>query len=57
MSTSEEPSELTAQTDPERETRETVSLVDLFDQMDRDAFRRALEQRDSVYPQYANRRS
>lgn len=57
MSTSEEPSELTAEADPERETRETVSLVDLFDQMDRDAFRRALEQRDSVYPQYANRRS
>jgi hypothetical protein len=57
MSTSEQPNGLPAQADPEREPRETVSLVDLFDQMDRDAFRRALEHRDSVYPQYANRRS
>ncbi|HUF71892.1 MAG TPA: hypothetical protein VMR74_03220 [Gammaproteobacteria bacterium] len=57
MSTYEEPSELPARADPERETRETVSLVDLFDQMDRDAFRRALKQRDSVYPLYANRQT
>lgn len=56
MPTSEEPSQLPAPADSESETCETVSLVDLFDQMDRDAFKRALEQRDSLYPLYANRR-
>ena len=55
MSTPEEPSQSPAERDSEREAPETVSLVDLFDQLDRDAFRRALRQRDSVYPLYSNR--
>lgn len=57
MSTPEEPSELPADADPEREVRDTVSLVDLIDQFDRDAFHRALKYRDSVFPYYSNRES
>jgi hypothetical protein len=57
MSTPEEPSEQPANADSDGETGDTVSLVDLFDQLDRAAFRRALKQRDSVYPLYANRQS
>ena len=56
MSTPEEPSQSPAETDPETEIAETVSLVDLFDQLDRASFRRALKQRDSAYP-YSNRQS
>ena len=57
MSTPEEPSELPADADPEREACDTVSLVDLIDQFDRDAFHRALKYRDSVYRYYSNRQS
>ena len=53
MSTPEEPGQSPAPSDHERD--ETVNLVDLFDQMDRDAFERALKHRDSVYPLYSNR--
>jgi hypothetical protein len=51
----EEPGDKPAPPEPEAEGSETVSLVDLFDQIDRKAFRRALEQRDSTYPDPSNR--
>jgi len=57
MSTPEEPSELPAESDSEREIVDTVSLVDLIDQFDRDSFRRALKHRDTVYRIYSNRQS
>jgi hypothetical protein len=57
MSMPEEPSELPAESDAEREIVETVSLVDLIDQFDRDSFRRALKHRDTVYRIDSNRQS
>ena len=57
MSTPEEPSQIPAEGDSEIEISETVSLVDLIDQFDRDAFRRALKQRDHRYPNLSNRQS
>jgi hypothetical protein len=43
-----EPSDKPAAAEGEHEKTETVSLVDFFDQIDRKAFRRALEHRDST---------
>jgi hypothetical protein len=57
MPTPEEPRERPAESDSEREIVETVSLVDLIDQFDRDSFRRALKHRDSVYRIDSNRQS
>ena len=55
MSTQEEPGDKPAESETKRDSPETVSLVDLFDQLDRAAFERSLNQRDSVYPLYTNR--
>lgn len=43
-----EPSGKPAAPEAELDKTETVSLVDFFDQIDRKAFRRALEHRDST---------
>ena len=55
MSTPEEPGDKPAESQISKDSPETVSLVDLFDQLDRAAFERSLNQRDSVYPFYTNR--
>jgi hypothetical protein len=54
MATEKEPREKAAETEHDRESVDEMSLVDYFDQMDRDAFRRALESRDLVYPVFSN---
>lgn len=48
MATEEEPRQKTVETEQEYETRDAMSLVDLFDQMDRAAFQRSLAHRDAV---------
>ena len=53
MPTPEEPGTQPAMTDSESDSAETVSLVDLFDQIDRRAFRRTLEQRDNTGSDYS----
>jgi hypothetical protein len=64
MSNQEEPSESSAESDPQSEipelesgTGDTVALVDLFDQLDRAAFSRSLAQRKSYYAIRPNRRT
>ena len=48
MPTREEPHDKQAETDsPGEESASLISLVDLFDQIDRAAFRRSLRHRDS----------
>jgi len=54
MPTDKKPREKPAESNQTRDSREALSLVDFFDQMDRAAFRRALEHRDSVYPLFSN---
>jgi hypothetical protein len=49
MATQEEPQQETAETQAKHEDPEALSLVDYFDQVDRAAFKRALEYRDSVF--------
>jgi hypothetical protein len=48
MPEKKEPSDKPAAREAEIATTETVSLVDFFDQIDRKAFQRALEHRDST---------
>ena len=55
MSNPEEPSQSAAESQHDPDTTETVSLVDLFDELDRAAFERALAQRDINYPNGPNR--
>lgn len=55
MSSAEEPRPNPADPKQDDDTTETVSLVDLFDKLDRAAFERALAQRDSRYPLFSNR--
>ena len=52
MPIQEEPDDQSAESDLDLASGESVNLVDLFDQLDRKSFRRALELRDSVYPLY-----
>jgi hypothetical protein len=51
----DEPRNEPAEPSSRHESSEAMSLVDYFDQMDRDAFRRALEYRDSYFPIPADR--
>ena len=55
MSNPEEPSQAAAENQREPDATDTVSLVDLFDELDRAAFERALAQRDINYPNGPNR--
>ena len=55
MPITEEPDKQSAEPETGRDSIDSVSLVDLFDQLDRASFRRALELRDNVFP-LSNRR-
>lgn len=50
MPTPEEPGDTPAEPSGESEAGAVLSLVDYFDKIDRDAFRRALEYRDGSDP-------
>jgi hypothetical protein len=50
MSTDQKPRDPASQTEQPREDEDTLSLVDYLDNVDRTAFRRALEHRFNYYP-------
>jgi hypothetical protein len=53
MPADQDPKDNRAEQEAESE-RDALSLTDLFDQMDRAAFKRSLEHRDSAYPVFSN---
>jgi hypothetical protein len=50
MPTQDEPGKETDPATGDADGAETISIVDYFDEIDRAAFRRALEHRRSAYP-------